>query len=119
MSYKRFLQNFKKDKISSLDGWTIENFHRLYELMEDNNLRVGDYSIYVGRILSYFNIIPIALILKIDNCIFFEEFTPISLCNCIYKIVAKVITRYCKNSVFSEKIGFLEDRWIQEAISLD
>jgi hypothetical protein len=59
---------------------------------------------------------------KLDSPQSFEEFHPISLCNCIYKIVAKVIARRLKPilsySISKEQFGFLEGRKIHEAIGV-
>jgi hypothetical protein len=64
----------------------------------------------------------IALIPKSDNPLSLDEFRPISLCNCIYKVVAKVISRRLKDllseKVSKEQFGFLEGRKIHEAIGV-
>jgi hypothetical protein len=64
----------------------------------------------------------IALIPKSDDPTSMEDFQPISLCNCIYKVVSKFIARRLK-TILSEKIskeqfGFLEGRQIHEAIGV-
>jgi hypothetical protein len=47
---------------------------------------------------------------------------PISLCNCIYKIIAKIISKRIKGilskSISQEQFGFLEGRQIHEAIGV-
>jgi hypothetical protein len=62
------------------------------------------------------------LIPKSDNPLSLDEFRPISLCNCIYKVVAKVIARRLKDllseKVSKEQFGFLEGRKIHEAIGV-
>ena len=60
------------------------------------------------------------MIPKVDNPLSLNDFRPISLCNCIYKVVSKVIARRLK-SILSEHIttkqfGFLEGRQIHESI---
>jgi hypothetical protein len=58
-----------------------------------NILHVIEESRRNGRIHSPFNTTFIALIPKSDEPCSFDEFIPISLCNCIYKIVEKIIAR--------------------------
>jgi hypothetical protein len=64
----------------------------------------------------------IALIPKSDLPQSLDEFRPISLCNHIYKVVAKVISGRIKsilsNKVSKEQFGFLEGRQNQEAIGV-
>jgi hypothetical protein len=44
-----------------------------------------------GKVLEAFDTTFITLIPKYDNPQSFKEYKPISLCNCIYKIIAKII----------------------------
>lgn len=46
-----------------------------------------------GKMLATFNSTFIALIPKSDDPSSFQEFRSISLCNCINKIVAKIIVK--------------------------
>lgn len=64
----------------------------------------------------------IALIPKSDNPSSYEDFQPISLCNCLYKIISKVISRRLKvivsKHIFREQFGFLEGKQIHETIGV-
>jgi hypothetical protein len=75
-----------------------------------------------GNILATFNTTFIALIPKTDNPTKFESFFPISLCNNIYKIISKIISRRLKEilskQVSLKQFGFLEGRQIHEAIGV-
>jgi len=73
-----------------------------------------------GNILPCFNSTFIALIPKVDKPTSFKEIWPISLCNCVYKGISKVLVGWPKpilSRVISlEQFGFLEGRQIPEAI---
>jgi hypothetical protein len=75
-----------------------------------------------GYIHNPLNSTFIALIPKSDNPSSFDDFRPISLCNCLYKIISKVISRRLKvilsKNISSEQFGFLEGRKIHEAIGV-
>jgi len=62
------------------------------------------------------------LIPKSKDPSYFEEFRPISLCNCIYKIIAKFIAVRLKpilsRNISKEKFGFLDGRQIHEAVGV-
>jgi hypothetical protein len=69
-----------------------------------------------------FNSTFLALIPKKDEPLSFEDFRSISLCNCIYKIVAKLISRHLKpilsEAISKEQFGFLNGHQIHEAIGV-
>jgi hypothetical protein len=72
--------------------------------------------------LATFNSTFIALIPNTYNPTKFEIFRPISLCNCIYKIISKIIAHRLKG-ILSRKIslkqfGFLEGRQIHEVVGV-
>lgn len=62
----------------------------------------------------------IAFIPKSDCPNTFDDFRPISLCNCLYKIIAKIIAIKLKpilsNIISLEQFGFLKGKLIHEAI---
>ena len=67
-----------------------------------------------GRISDSFNSTFIALMPKVNNHVSLNDFRPVSLCNCIYKVVSKVIVRRLKvilsDHITKEQFGFLEGR---------
>ena len=58
------------------------------------------------------------MIPKKDICEFFEYFRPISLCNAIYKIIAKRIKPIISRTISSEQYGFLDGKQILKAIKI-
>jgi hypothetical protein len=119
---KEALFSFQKDKISGPDGWTIELCKELYEILGQDILKVVEDTRLSGKIPARFNTTFIALIPKYDNPSSLDEFRPISICNCIYKVVTKIIARRIKlilsNHISSEQFGFLEGRQIHEVIGV-
>ena len=88
---KVVLQSFQKDKRLGPCKWMIEFFLELFELFGGDILRIVEDNRLFGRIPASFNSNCIDLIPKLDNPISLNDFKPISLYNCIYKVVSKVI----------------------------
>jgi hypothetical protein len=88
---KDTLQSFQKDKSPSPDDWTIEFYLGFFDLIGGDILKVIEESRLNDRIHNPLNTTFIALIPKVNDPLSFDDFRPISLCNCIYKIIAKVI----------------------------
>jgi hypothetical protein len=115
-------KSFQKDKSPGLDGLPMEFFLGCYDFIEEYLQRVVETTRTQGKMLGAFNTTFLALIPKEDNPTTFEKFRPISLCNCIYKIISKVIARRLKsvlsNQISGEQFGFLEGRKIHEAVGV-
>jgi hypothetical protein len=79
-----------------LDRWTIELFSGFFDLFNQDLLAVVEESWRVVRIHVPFNTTCISLISKIDDPHTYDDFKPISLCNCIYKIVENIIAQRLK-----------------------
>lgn len=114
------MQNFQKDKSLGLDGWGVELFLGVYEVLGSDILTVAEEYRREGSMLLYFNMTFIVLIPKKDALNSFEEFMPLSLCNEIYKVIAKIIANRLKpilsTSIKEEQFGFLEERQIHEVV---
>ena len=65
---------FQKDKTSGPDGWTIEFFLDLFELLGEDLLRVIEDTRLSGGLLDSFNSTFIALIPKVDNHVTLSDF---------------------------------------------
>jgi hypothetical protein len=97
-------------------------FLGFYELLGKDIQVVVEESCKEGHLHAPMNSTFISLIPKSDTPQDLNDFRPISLCNCIYKIVAKVIAKGIKKvlskSISKEQFGFLEGRQIHEAIGV-
>eukprot|EP00253_Pinus_taeda_P002268 PITA_02268 len=116
------IKSMAKDKSPSPNGWTVELFIHFFELIGDELTKVVEESRRKGEVYSPFNATFIALIPKNEAPESFEDFRPISLCNCIYKIIAKTIAVRLKpilsNCISPKQFGFLDGRQIHEAIGV-
>jgi hypothetical protein len=119
---KEVIRSFQKDKIPGPDGWTIEFFLGFYDLLGHDLINMVEDIRITGRMPLSLNSTFIALIPKTDNPATLDDFRPISLCNCIYKIVSKIIARRVKrilsDKISSEQFGFLEGRQIHEVVGV-
>ena len=85
------LKSFKKDRSPSPDGWPVEFFLHFFELFGSELLKAIEFARTLGYINISLNSTFIALIPKKDKPSSFADFRPISLCNLLYKLIAKVI----------------------------
>lgn len=102
---------FKKDKNPGPDGWSIEFYIAFFDILAIDLLKVIELCRQDGRVSSALKSTFIALIPKADHPASFNDFRPISLCNCLYKIVAKIIANRLKpilsRHISSEQFDFL------------
>eukprot|EP00253_Pinus_taeda_P020282 PITA_20282 len=114
------LKWFKKDKILGLDGWTIKFYLAFYELLSHDLLRVVEECRESGSLYNATNTTFITLIPKSDSPSSFKYYRPIFLCNCLYKIISKIIANRLRPilscHIAPQQFSFLEHRQIHEAI---
>lgn len=112
---------FKKDRSPSPDGWTIEFYIAFLDLLGSDLLSIIEHCKINGRISSAIKSTFIALIPKSNHLTSFDDFRPISLYNCLYKIIAKIIANRLKpilsRHISPEQFAFLNHRQIHEAIA--
>lgn len=93
-----------------------------YEIIRGDILKVVEESQREGFIHPPLNSTFIALIPKKDHPNKFDDFRLISLCNCLYKIILKIIAKRLKyilsEHISKEQFRFLEGRQIHEAIGV-
>lgn len=80
-----------KHKSPGADGWPIEFYITFLELIRQDLLLAIEDCRTSGRMSEAFNSTFITLIPKVDKPQSFDDFKPISLCNCIYNITSKII----------------------------
>jgi hypothetical protein len=118
---KEVLHSFQKDKSPGPDGWSMDFFVGLYDFFSSDLLKVIEESRINGFIHPPFNATFIALIPKQDAPESLDDYRPISLCNCIYKIIAKIISRRIKGilsnqSLKNNLVFWKEDRSMKQLV---
>lgn len=83
------LKMMKKEKSLGPDGWIVEFYVTFFEVLGVDLLHIIEESRKRGRTSGSLKATFIALIPETDKPSSFDEFRPISLCNCLYKIIAK------------------------------
>lgn len=101
----------------------VELFLDLYEIIGNDLLASIEKSRRNQRMLLAFNSTFIALIPKVDSLKSLDDFQPISFCNVIYKVVAKLIVNRMKpilsKAISNEQFTFLGSGKIHEAIGME
>lgn len=107
------LKWFKKDKSLGPDRWSMEFYLAFFETLGLDLLKVIDECTIYGCMYEAINTTFIALVPKVDFPQIFNDFWPISLHNCLYKVIAKIIANRIKpilsDNISSEQFAFLHN----------
>ena len=90
------LKSFKKDRSLGLDGWPVEFYLALFDILGPELVNVVETSRREGRVTPSLNSTFIAPIPKKEMPTTFSDFRPISLCNLVYKLISKVAAQRLK-----------------------
>eukprot|EP00253_Pinus_taeda_P019805 PITA_19805 len=114
------LKWFKKDKSPGLDGWPIELYLAFFDILGVDLLKVIEDSRNNSKMHAPFISTLTALIPKTNTPTTFDYYRLISLCNCIYKIMAKIIANRLRpilsKQISREQFAFLNYRQIHEVV---
>ena len=110
---KETLNSFQKHKSPGPYEWTMEFFPEACDTIGHDLLQLVEETRVNGVLHPPLNSTFLALIPKKDNLESLEDFSPISLCNITYKVVAKIIAQIFKkvlSKIISlEQFGFLKN----------
>lgn len=90
------LKCFSKNKIPGPNGWLVNFFLSFFDLIGNDLVDVVNETSLKGKVSEDLNATFVALIPKVDKPISFSYFWFISLCNTIYKVIAKIIVNKMK-----------------------
>lgn len=114
------LKSMQKEKSSGPDGWTVEFFLHFFDALGKDLTVVVEESRVSGLVYQPFNATFLTLIPKSDHPSSFNDFRPISLCTCLYKVIAKIVASKLKpflsKNISLEQFGFLDGRQIHEFV---
>ena len=112
--FEHALRSFKRDKSPGPDGCPVEFFLAFFDILGNDLLEEVEYSRLDGRVLPSMNSTFISLIPKKENPLTFADFRPISLCNLVYELIAKIASLLLKpfldKFISSQQFGFLKNR---------
>ena len=119
---KTVIWSSTRSKSWGLDRWTMEIFMEYFDLMGLDLLQVVEDSTIRAMIPRDMNSNFMALIPKKSLTEDFGDFRLISLCNYVYKLIAKIVATRLKpilsRGLSLEQFGFLHNRQILEAVGV-
>ena len=123
LEVEKALKTLKKDKSPRPDGFPVEFFLAFFDLLGAELVLLVEEARLTGSVWPSLNSTFIILIPKKYNPETFADFSPIfSLCNLIYKLIAKVAASRLKpildRFISAQQFGFLTNRQISEPLAI-
>jgi hypothetical protein len=109
---KKVLSNFKEDKSSGSDGWTVDFFSHLFDLVGEDLLEMVEESRLNGFIPRAVNSTFITLIPKVNKPQNFREYRP---------IVRSLLKHTLRDVIYSfshSPLNMKRRRWVGSVFSL-
>nr|GEX76808.1 RNA-directed DNA polymerase, eukaryota [Tanacetum cinerariifolium] len=116
---KKAIWDCGSDKTSGLDGFTLDFFKKYWSIVGNDVILAVKEFFSTGSILNGCNPSFIALIPKVLDAKLLNDFRPISLVGCQYKIISKILANrlsYVMDNIISqEQSAFVKGRQIIES----
>jgi len=90
LELEKVVFNMEKGKAPGLDGFPIEFFQELWEIIKFDLLEVVQESHRNKQMLKSLNSTFLTLIPKKEEANRLDQFRPIALCNVFYKVITKL-----------------------------
>jgi hypothetical protein len=104
------------------DGFTTDFFHHCWAMIREEVWEIIEDSRRSGQVLPALNATFLTLIPKEEKFTHLKQFRPIALCNVIYKLLTKVISKRLKRIlsfiISQEQSGYVEGRKILDSVIL-
>ncbi|KAK0607494.1 hypothetical protein LWI29_015785 [Acer saccharum] len=88
--------SLQPNKAPGLDGYNAHFFKKTWHIVGDDVINTIQEFFHSGLLLKKLNATIVALVPKVPNPSKMTDFRPISYCNTLYKIIAKIIANRIK-----------------------
>lgn len=96
---KERIRNYRSEKALGMNGFTIKFLKKFWNLLQVDIMPFVKHFEENGKLSKGFNSSFITIITKVKDPITFNDFQPISLIGCMYKIIAKVVALRIKKVI--------------------
>ena len=122
MEIKSALFSMSPDKAPGADGMSPIFFQKFWNIIKNDMVKAVQSFFHSGHLLKNVNHIVITLIPKVLNPTSLKLYRPISLCNTMYKIIAKILANRLKSvlhcCICKNQSAFIPGRQILDNIML-